>query len=148
MEDVLSIVETELTGSDPGPEVIEAVTEEKTFTQYELDKIIKERIGKEKAKAQQQFEKMEKEFQQRELDLHAKQALKEKDLPSDILDALKFDDIDSFNVSLKIIENIIKDIGIKQSAGTPKGNMSGFQSGHYASGNTEKQIRDAMGITK
>lgn len=146
MEDVANIVEAELTGSDPGTEAVETI-QEKTFSQYELDKIIKDRLAKEKAKTQQQFEKLEKEFHQRELDLHAKQTLKEKELPSEIMDALKFDDIDSFNESIKIIENIITDIKVKQSGYTPQGSGS-YPPGHYAAADADKKLRDAMGIKK
>jgi len=87
MENVIdNIVEEVLTGSEPGSD---PVIEGKTFTQNELDRIVKDRLAKEKVKTQQQFEAMEKEFKQKELNLQAKELLSSKGLSLDILEALK-----------------------------------------------------------
>lgn len=135
MENVLdNIVEEVHTGSEPGSD---QEIEGKTFTQNELDRIVKDRLAKEKVKTQQQFEAMEKEFKQKELNLQAKELLTSKGLALEILDALKYEDEDTLNKSVNLIESIFK------TGTTPKYNPAAG-----GAPDPDQQIREAMGLKK
>lgn len=63
---------------------------EKTFTQEDVNRIVGERLAKEKAKnsGEADFAKREQELARRELHMTAKELLSEKGLPVQIVDAL------------------------------------------------------------
>lgn len=101
MENVIENIEDSIiTGDDPG--AVET-SDGKLFSQEQVNDIIKERLSKEKEKNQRQFEALQKEFQQKELNLHAKELLTSKGLPLDILEALKYEDQETLDKSVDVI---------------------------------------------
>jgi hypothetical protein len=82
--------------------------EGKTFTQDDVNRIVGERLAKEKANSEKAIQQREQELNKRELDLKAKEILSTKGLPLDILEALNYSDEDSLNKSISIIEKQIK----------------------------------------
>lgn len=135
MENVLdNVIDSELTGNEPG--AIE-VPEGKTFSQEDVNKIINERLKKEKDKTQKQVEALEKEYQQKELNFKAKELLTSKGLSLDILDALKYEDEDTLNKSVNLIESIFK-TGTKPKYDPAAGGAP----------DPDQQIREAMGLKK
>lgn len=147
MENVLdNVIDSELTGNEPG--AIE-VPEGKTFSQEDVNKIINERLKKEKDKTQKQVEAMEKEFKQKELNLKAKELLTSKGLSLDILDALKYEDEETLKKSVSIVESIIDSIPPQQNEPAQfKGITPAVSRGIPGSPNPNDQIREAFGLKK
>ncbi|WP_310605079.1 capsid assembly scaffolding protein Gp46 family protein [Anaerosporobacter sp.] len=86
-------------------------TGDKTFTQEDVNRIVGERLAKEKAKTNNDTEisKREQELEQRELRLTAKEVLIEKELPVQLLDALNCTDKKTMEKSIATIETIFND---------------------------------------
>lgn len=129
-------------------------TGEKTFTQEDVNRIVQERLAKEKAKnsGEADFAKREQELNQRELKLSAKEMLAEKGLPMQLLDALNCTDEKVMKKSIEIIETVLDEY---------KGNtiksmtFKGFQPGVSATlldidnmptSANDLDIRKAMGL--
>ncbi len=71
--------------------------DEKTFTQEEVNKIVSKRLSEERAK-------LEKEFAAKELNFNARAILKEKGLNPDLADVLKYEDEETLNKSIELLE--------------------------------------------
>lgn len=105
MDNVLdNVVENKNTGADPG-EVGNA--DNRTFSQEEVNNIIKERLAKEKDKSERHYETLAKEYEQKVLNLKAKELIIDKGLPASILEILKFDDEEMLIKNLQILDGII-----------------------------------------
>lgn len=78
---------------------------EKTFTQDDVNRIVGERLAKEKSKNDSDFIKREQELQQRELAIRAKEILADKGLPKDLADVLKYSDEESLKSA---VDKILK----------------------------------------
>ncbi|MEA4804784.1 DUF4355 domain-containing protein [Acetobacterium wieringae] len=135
MDNVIdNVIDSTLTGDEPG--AIET-PDGKTFSQEEVNTIIRDRLTKEKEKIQKQYEAMEKEFKQKELNLKAKELLTSKGLSLDILDALKYEDEDTLNKSVNLIESIFK-----------TGTKPNYDPAAGGAPDPDQQIREAMGLKK
>ncbi|MCM1221960.1 MAG: DUF4355 domain-containing protein [Lachnospiraceae bacterium] len=86
-------------------------TGEKTFTQEDVNRIVGERLAKEKAKnsGEADFAKREQELAQRELHMSAKELLSEKGLPVQLFDALNCTDEETMKKSIATIEKIFNE---------------------------------------
>lgn len=113
--------------------------DEKTFTQEEVNVIVRDRLAKEKAKYDKQLADMQAEVVRREKLLDAKEKLREKGLPLELAELVRLDDEESFNNSLDLLEKTYK----QPSAGGKRGG------GYVPSGGCENGpdlIREAMGL--
>lgn len=83
----------------------------KTFTQEDVNRIVQERLAKEKAKnsGEADFAKREQELAQRELHMSAKELLSEKGLPVQLFDALNCTDKETMEKSIATIETVFND---------------------------------------
>lgn len=81
-----------------------AETGEKTFTQEEVNAIIGKRLAEQKAAAGKELADREAELNQREMELRAKELLKEKGLPKELAGVLKYDDEESLMEAMELIE--------------------------------------------
>jgi hypothetical protein len=126
-------------------------TEEKTFTQEDVNRIIGERLAKEKAKGEQEFSKKEQQLQQRELRLNAKEMLSEKGLSTQLVDALNCTSNETLEKSVLILEEVFNKNKEAQSK------LRGIEPNHGVGGrvphisnnstlNSDSNIRKAMGI--
>lgn len=124
-------------------------TGEKTFTQEDVNRIVGERLAKEKAKnsGEADLAKREQELAQRELHMTAKELLSEKGLPVQLFDALNCTDEETMKKSIATIEKAFNEY----KANLPKPVFKGFQPG--ASGKIpttpatgDLEIRKAMGL--
>ncbi len=123
----------------------------KTFTQEDVNRIVGERLAKEKAKSNNDadFSKREHELAQRELSLNAKELLAEKDLPVQLLDALNCMDKETMEKSIEIIETVFNEY---KANATKQMKFKGFQPAvsQSVSGISEVtddlEIRKAMGL--
>lgn len=84
-------------------------TTEKTFTQAEVDDIVKNRLARErKAKADgDDFSEREKALSDREIRLMAREKLFDKKLPADLIDVMKFSDEKTLDEAIEKIEKIM-----------------------------------------
>lgn len=79
---------------------------DRTFTQDDVNRIVQERLAKEKAKSEAAIAQKEQELAKRELLLSAKEKLTEKGLPLELLDALNISSPEALDKSLEILEKI------------------------------------------
>lgn len=102
-------------------------TGEKTFTQEDVNRIVSERLAKEKAKnsGEADFAKREQELVQRELHMTAKELLSEKGLPVQLFNALNCTDEETMKKSISTIEKVFNDY--KSNVQQPV--FKGFQPG-------------------
>lgn len=117
-------------------------TEDKTFTQADVNKIISERLQKEKQKSDTTLAQREQELTQRELQLTAREQLNELGLSPDLLEALNTSSAEALEKSLKLIsEHISKN-------NTPDGPTVRVDFGKQSFGSSPKgdPIRSAMGL--
>ena len=87
-------------GTNPG-------TDEKTFTQDQLNQIVGERLQKERQKAEADIAKKEQELQQREFLLNAKTTLATKGLPETLIGALNMSSPEAFEKALDTLEKYV-----------------------------------------
>ena len=92
-------------------------TEGKTFSQEDVNRIVGERLAKEKAKNESDWQQRERDLQKRELRMTAKEYLNEKNMPVELLDALNYTDEETLQKSVEIIEKFIEE---KAQEATPK----------------------------
>ena len=122
----------------------------KTFTQDEVNRIVQERLAKERAKnnGEADFVKREQELARRELHMTAKELLSEKGLPVQLFDALNCTDEKTLEKSIATIETIFNEYKANAASNIK---FKGFQP---ASGNKtpdardveDLEIRKAMGL--
>lgn len=122
----------------------------KTFTQEDVNRIVQERLAKEKAKnsGEADFAKREQELVQRELHMSAKEMLSEKGLPVQLFDALNCTDKETMEKSIATIETIFNDY---KANATKQIQFKGFQPGASkqmpdAGDVGDLEIRKAMGL--
>lgn len=89
----------------------------KTFSQEDVNRIVGERLAKEKAKNDADWQQREQDLQRRELHMTAKEYLSEKNIPVELLDALNYTDEETLQKSVEIIEKFIEE---KAQEATPK----------------------------
>ncbi len=126
-------------------------TGEKTFTQEDVNRIVQERLAKEKAKnsGDADFAKREQELAQRELHMTAKELLSEKGLPVQLFDALNCTDEETMKKSITTIETVFNEY---KANATKQIKFKGFQPGvsrQMPSADTaaeDIEIRKAMGL--
>ena len=123
-------------------EVTQTSTEGKTFTQEDVNRIVQERLAKEKGKGNDELEKRAAELDIRERKLNAVTKLRENGLPDYLVDALNMNTDEDFQKSM---EAIIKMKG--ESTEQPKeighvNAIGGFSTG----GGTGDDLRSAFGL--
>lgn len=126
-------------------------TGEKTFTQEDVNRIVQERLAKEKAKnsGDADFARREQELVQRELHMTAKEMLSEKGLPVQLFDALNCTDKETMEKSIATMETIFNQYKANAASNIQ---FKGFQPGATgmmpnADATAEDiEIRKAMGL--
>ena len=130
----------EKTGIEPetDPERDENPTEEKKYTDADLDRIIAKRIARERNRLSKMFkdeqeesdmEKRERDITRRELKADARERLSDAGYPVALADILNYEDNDAFEESYEQVTDIFTKALGKQlkkafSGGTPKASMS------------------------
>lgn len=115
---------------------------EKTFTQDDVNRIVGERLAKEKSKGEQDFSKREQELQKRELLLSAKEMLADRGMSAKLIDALNYTDKESLEKSISVIQDTYKEV--PNGKPTLRGCTPG-QSGDM-SDTQDISLRKAMGL--
>lgn len=83
--------------------------EQKTFTQDDVNRIVQDRLAKDRAKASEELGKREQELNNREFRLNSRQKLIDRGYPESIMDALNCSSEEAFNKALDIIDSLIKE---------------------------------------
>ncbi len=81
-------------------------TVEKTFTQDEVNRIVSERLARERDKRTVELDEREKTLRQRELAVIAREKLEEAGLNKELCDVLRFDDETALDEAISKLRNI------------------------------------------
>lgn len=87
-------------------EGIQTSTEGKTFTQEDVNRIVQERLAKEKSKTNEDLEKRAAELDMRERKMDAVQKLRENGLPDYLVEALNMETDEAFQKSMEAIKKM------------------------------------------
>lgn len=79
----------------------------KTFSQDDVNRIVGERLAKEKAKGEAALAEREQQLAQRELLLTAKEKLTENGLPVELVDALNVSSPEALEKALSIVKTVM-----------------------------------------
>lgn len=120
----------------------EGMQQGKTFTQEDVNRIVQERLAKEKGKSNEDLEKRAAELDRRERRMNAIQKLRENGLPDYLADALNMDTDEVFQNS---IEAIIKMKG-ENSEAAPYVVRTGNPIGVVKKGPSEDDLKGAFGL--
>ena len=82
---------------------------EKTFTQDDVNRIVQDRLAKDRAKSSEEITKREQELLQREFRLNSRQKLIDRGYPESIMEALNCNSEKEFDKALDIIDSLIKE---------------------------------------
>lgn len=118
-------------------------SEEKTFTQEEVDEIVRKRLLRERKKTGSEDTTgtdREKALEERELHVMAREKLLEVGMPAKLADILRYNDEESLTEALETI----KGMGI-ENAGQP-GRSWGMRQTSRGRDGADAQIRKAMGL--
>lgn len=119
---------------------------EKTFSQEDVNKIISDRLAREKAKGEAVLAEREQQLARRELLLTAKEKLTESGLPVELVDALNVSSPEALEKAL----NTVKTVFDKHKAEARPIKISGARLAESLGGtlkyDVDDSIRKAMGL--
>lgn len=125
---------------------------EKTFSQDDVNRIVGERLAKEKAKADAVTAEREKQLAAREMRLTARETLNTKGLPGYLVDALDYTSEETMKKGLELIEKAIFDSKPKTESAEDKTVLlpgaKPFRSGafNFRGSSEESDLRSAFGL--
>jgi len=136
--------------------------EEKTFTQEEVNEIVQKRLARVKNGLDEQDDNLiikeqelvqkEQELALREMKFNAKEVLKDKGLPIELLDVISYTDTETINKSIEVFEGVFNKIKedykpINVSGLVPAGYVpSNSKQTSYGDWEHDDKIRKNMGI--
>lgn len=117
----------------------------KTFSQDDVNRIVGERLAKEKAKGEAALAEREQQLAQRELLLTAKEKLTENGLPVELVDALNVSSPEALEKALSIVKTVMdkhkaEARPIKISGAKPAESLS------HTKNTGDSSLRKAMGL--
>ena len=120
-------------------------TQERTFTQDDVNRIVQERLAKERSKgtADDEINRRSAELDQRERKLIVREKLHEKGLPDYLADALNIGSDEELEASLEAVLKMKGETGSTEQVGRVVGH--GNPIGVVTKG-TDTAIRDAFGL--
>ena len=84
---------------------------ERTFTQDDVNRIVQDRLAKDRAKASEEVSKKEQELADREFRLNSRQKLIDRGYPESIMDALNCSSEEAFDKALNALDSLMKERG-------------------------------------
>lgn len=118
----------------------------RTFSQEDVNRIIQERLAKEKQRGQEAFTAKEQELAAREYRLDATAVLREKGLPDELAEMIKADNVEEFS---RNVETIVGLIGNRKVTEGPRVIATGSIIGAVGGTGIETDpIREAFGLKK
>ena len=105
---------------------------EKTFSQEDVNRIVGERLAKERAKGEAALAEKEQQLAQRELLLTAKEKLTENGLPVELVDALNVSSPEALEKALSTVKTVLDKYKsearpMKSSGAKPAESLSGVR---------------------
>jgi len=118
---------------------------EKTFTQEDVNRIVQERLNKERSRTNSELEssftQREKELEKREFMMTAKESISRAGLPAELIDVLDKSSPEAFEKALQTIGTLLN-----SDKSQPRFTKS-FSDGVSSNSNSESaRIRQAMGL--
>lgn len=117
--------------------------EQKTFTQDDVNRIVGERLSKDRSRNEADFVKRENDLKQRELAMTAREMLAEKGLPKDLADILRYSDEET----LKTAIDKIQEFRSKETGGYVLISENRLPEGDNRGDNNEYSLKKAFGLT-
>ena len=116
-------------------------TDGKTFTQEDVNRIVQERLAKEKGKGNDELDKRAAELDKRERKMNAVQKLRDNGLPDYLVEALNMETDESFQKSMEAVKKM------KGESTSAPGTMIGRGTpiGTVIKGGGDR-LRDAFGL--
>lgn len=122
---------------------------EKSFTQDDVNRIVSERLARDRAKSLEEVSKKEQELMQREFRLNGRQKLIDKGYPESLFDALNSSSEEAFEKAIDIIDKLIRK---RVESNNGQADLSGFRVVGAPSNNRfdsgEDPIRKAMRLPR
>lgn len=117
----------------------------KTFSQDDVNRIVGERLAKEKAKGEAALAEKEQQLAQRELLLTAKEKINEMGLPAELVDALNVSSPEALEKALSTVKTVLDKYKsearpMKFSGAKPAESLS------HAKNTGDSSLRKAMGL--
>lgn len=135
---------TETTAATPA----DSKGDQKTFSQDDVNRIVQERLAKDRAKASEEMSAKEQELAQREFRLNNRQKLINRGYPESFLDVLNCSNEEAFDKALDALDKLMEERGVsdRQTAAAQK--VPKFTSPMSREGLSEKldPFRKAMGL--
>ncbi len=116
---------------------------DKTFTQDEVNRIVQDRLAKEKGKGETELQKRMQELDMRERKMNATQKLRENGLPDYLVDALNMENDKAFNASIDAVIKMQKESKTAEPKVIGQGDLIGRIGGLN---NHTDPIRAAFGL--
>lgn len=82
---------------------------ERTFTQDDVNRIVQDRLAKDRVKSSEELSKKEQELLQREFRLNSRQKLLDRGYPESIMEALNCSSEEALDKALDSIDGLIKE---------------------------------------
>lgn len=124
--------------------------QEKTFTQDEVNKIVSDRLGREKERYEKDYQAKAEELRQREMRMKGTELLKSHHLSEEMYDILKFSNTEELETSILSLKKALQ--GTHQEKSRLTGVTPGEPRAIYFSDSEHKQalaedpIRKGMGL--
>ena len=84
---------------------------QKTFTKDDVNRIVGERLARDREKASEEVSKKEQELADREFRLNSRQKLMDRGYPESIMEALNCSSEEAFNKALDALDSLMKERG-------------------------------------
>lgn len=133
--------DTQNTSAEGAQTGTEGITE-RTFTQDDVNRIVQERLAKEKGKGNEELDKRAAELDKRERRMNAVDELRKNGLPDYLVDALNMETDEAFQQSM----NAIKKMKGEGTSGEMRVIGKGNPIGTVSTGLPPDDIRMAMGL--
>lgn len=121
----------------------EGAQNERTFTQDDVNRIVQERLAKEKGKGSEELDKRAAELDKRERRMNAVDELRKKGLPDYLVDALNMETDEDFQKSM---EAIIRMKGETSASEEPVFLGKGNPIGSITKGPSNDNLRSVFGL--
>lgn len=141
-------MDTENMNTAATPEATPAANkgEQRTFTQDDVNRIVQERLAKDRAKASEEMDKREQELAQREFRLNSRQKLIERGYPESLLDALNCSSEEAFSKALDALDSLMTERGASPQQMAARKRVPKFTEPSIGGGSGFDAIRGAMGL--
>lgn len=119
---------------------------QKTFNQDDVNRIVGERLARDREKASEELTKREQELADREFRLNSRQKLIDRGYPESIMEALNCSSEEAFNKALDALDSLMKERGVDEAGMKARQNAARFTAprGSYGGNSGPDPIREAM----